>query len=336
MNVPAIIEAAYETIQQNPGRLDVDILHAMEDRDNALIADQLLHGSMSDAFVYNFEMDGKTVSGISVIGARHLAHHYGGLKHKLVSSIEKRGSMMVFKTYPHDGMPAAIHCQIVQELAGEPDFYECLVEITDIKTGNTKQEEKRELRYGKRKDGGTYERANYQNLAQSKAYRNAIKNLVPQDVQIEFKAQCLKVGKAVNVTENVMEAKRAGCIKYAAKHGIHVKREALTALTYQQIAGVRESVDISLEAFKSALAAVGALEGEFATAQLPPAPPPPPKQRPKKEAEPQARTEASPPPPAVPVAPPPPPPTVAPAAPSPAAPVQNATGFIPREGAELF
>ena len=39
----------------------------MQERDNALIRDELLHGAASDAFVYSFDIKGKNVTGVSVV-----------------------------------------------------------------------------------------------------------------------------------------------------------------------------------------------------------------------------------------------------------------------------
>src|SRR5215470_9213911 len=75
---------------------DPDAWHVMERRDEELIADEILNGAGSSKFVYSFDIQGTAVSGISVIGARHLAAHYGGLKHRLVASAQKTGEMFVF------------------------------------------------------------------------------------------------------------------------------------------------------------------------------------------------------------------------------------------------
>src|SRR4051812_34086522 len=87
---------------------DADAFHVMEQRDNALIQDEVLHGSMSRKFVYSFPIRSQggtstTVSGISVIGARQLAFHYRGLKHRIVASQEKTGTVFKFTSYPQPG-----------------------------------------------------------------------------------------------------------------------------------------------------------------------------------------------------------------------------------------
>ena len=123
------------------GGFDVDAWHVMEERDNALIADEVLHGPGSSKFVYSFDIAGQRdpVTGISVIGARHLAAHYKGLKHRLVAAMQKTGSLFVFTSYPSADQPMAVTASIVPELAEEDDFYAAVVEVTDIKTGNTLQ-----------------------------------------------------------------------------------------------------------------------------------------------------------------------------------------------------
>jgi hypothetical protein len=81
--------------QVTGGGFDVDAWHVMEERDNALVADEILHGPGSSTFVYQFEIKGTAVAGISVIGARHLANHYKGLKHRLVAAQQKTGALFV-------------------------------------------------------------------------------------------------------------------------------------------------------------------------------------------------------------------------------------------------
>ena len=171
------------------GAFDPDVWHVMDERDNALIADEILHGPGSSKFVYQFDIAGQRdpVSGISVIGARHLAAHYKGLKHRLVAAMQKTGSSFVFTSYPSADQPMAVTASSVPELADEEDFYSAVVEMTDIKTGNSIQMERREPRYGERQGGGHFERPHYATIAQSKAYRNAVLALIPQDIAIRWK-----------------------------------------------------------------------------------------------------------------------------------------------------
>ena len=68
---------------------DADAFHVMNERDTRLIQDELMGGPRSDRFVYNFEIGGKKIEGISAIGARELATYYGRIRHRLVSSTRK-------------------------------------------------------------------------------------------------------------------------------------------------------------------------------------------------------------------------------------------------------
>ena len=47
-----------DAVRKMTGGFDVDAWHVMEERDNALIADEILHGPGSSTFVYNFEIKG--------------------------------------------------------------------------------------------------------------------------------------------------------------------------------------------------------------------------------------------------------------------------------------
>jgi hypothetical protein len=240
------------------GGFDPDAWHVMDARDNELVSNEILHGAGSSTFVYDFEISGKQVSGVSVVGARHLAAHYRGLKHRLVASMQKSGELFVFQSFPAENMPMAVSASVVTELASEPDFYSSVVEVTDIKTGNAIQIERREARYEKRRDGSQYERPNYQTIAQSKAYRNAVLALVPQDVIIRWKAEMLKLRKSDTITSSVIDEKRQNVLRFAAQHTIALDRRAVQDLTLDQIAGLGDAArEGALPAFANSARALG-------------------------------------------------------------------------------
>jgi hypothetical protein len=245
------------------GHFDADAWYIMDQRDNALIADEVLHGPGSSTFVYSFPLQGSTVSGISVIGARHLANHYKGLKHRLVAAQQKSAALFTFTSYPAENMPMAVSCSVVPELADEPDFYAAVVEVTDIKTGNSLQVERRELRYEDRRGGGSFERPHYATIAQSKAYRNAVLALIPQDVAIQWKANMLQLQKGEVITASVLEEKRAGVLRFAAQRGVALDRQAIERLTLDQIAGLGDAArEGRLPAFVTAVQALGIEVGQ--------------------------------------------------------------------------
>jgi len=223
------------------GGFDAEAFHVMEKRDESLIEQEILSGSGSAKFVYQFPLQGSTVSGISVVGARHLAYHYGGLQHRMIASIEKRGALFVYTTYPHDGTGMKVDTSYLHDLAGEDDFYGVLIEMTDAKKGNRIQVEKRETRTEKKRDGTFFERPHFQVIAQSKAYRNAVLALVPQDVQLQWKELQMKLGKGEVVTASVADEKRSGVLRYAAAQGIAINRQGLEALTLDQITGLGDA-----------------------------------------------------------------------------------------------
>ena len=246
-----------EMARQAGGGFDIDAFHVMDKRDNALITDEILNGAGSSKFVYNFSIQGTEVSGISVIGARHLAAHYGGLKHRLIASAQKTGELFVFTSFPYDGMPMAVSASVVRELADEPDFYSVVVEISDIKAGNSVQVERRENRFESRRDKSQYERPNYATIAQSKAYRNGVLALIPQDVQIAWKAEMLKLGRGETLTASVIEEKRAGVLRFAAAKGLTIDRKAVEALTMDQIAGLADAARENVGLFVNSAKALG-------------------------------------------------------------------------------
>src|SRR4249920_4993 len=114
---PRQSESTGQELAVRPQGFDVDAFHAMNARDNELIAERILEGSKARAFVYKFKISGSEVAGISVVGAQHLANHYGGIQHRIVASMEKRGSVFTFTSYPAPGLPMAVSVSVVPELA---------------------------------------------------------------------------------------------------------------------------------------------------------------------------------------------------------------------------
>jgi len=263
------------------GSFDVDAWHVMDARDDQLVADEILNGAGSHTFVYSFNLAGTEVSGVSVVGARHLAAHYRGLKHRLVASTHKVGELFTFTSYPAENMPMSVSCAVVHELSGEPDYYSIIVEMSDIKTGNSIQVERREPRFERRRDGSQYERPNYPTIAQSKAFRNSVLSLVPQDVLIMWREQMLKLKKGETITADVLGEKRRNVIRFAAQHGLALERQTVDRLTLDQIAGLGDAArEGRLPAFVNAAKGLGLeVANEVPAAEAEPEPTPAPRQR---------------------------------------------------------
>lgn len=276
---------------------DIDAFHVMDRRDNTLIADEVLNGAGSNKFVYSFDIQGKNVSGVSVIGARHLASIYGGLKHRIVASTQKVGSLHIFKSYPSENSRMFVQAESILSLADEDDFYEVLVEITDIKTGNTIQVEKRELAEEKRRDGSRYGRPHYQLIAQSKAFRNGILDIIPQDVVMKWKQQQLALGKNDIITGGVRDEKLSGILQFAAAKAIPIDRRMVEELTMDQISGLREAAQGGQPAFVNAAKALGLIAQDEAT-EVKSEDKPKPTSKPTQRAAAQAPAQSNEPPPA--------------------------------------
>lgn len=259
-----------QTMIQNTAALDPDLWVVMDQRDNKLIEDELIHGTGSSAFVYSFNQDGKTVTGISVVGARELAAHYEGMKHTIISTTSKMGPLFVTQSF---NPPTPPDVKIIDKLADLPDYYQIVCEVTDIKTGNSKWEVAKEFRMERRSRQALldnpnlpeeYERKHYEKIADSKAWRNGVLHLIRQSVQLEWKALMLKAGKTEVITSSVIEEKRSGVLRYAAARAIGVDRHAIEALTMDQISGLADAVrEGKAEQFVQAAEALGILvEGD--------------------------------------------------------------------------
>jgi hypothetical protein len=230
---------------------DPDAYHVMQARDEQLIRDSVLHGTIIKDYVYSFNIKGTKVTGISVVGARQLACEYKGIKSRIVGSAEKTGSMFVFRSFD----PMSIHVQHIPELADEGDYYECILEISDIKTGNSIQVRKKELKVERKSDGGTFARPHYDVIAESKAFRNGVLAIIPQAVIAEFEKKALAAGNGSQ--ERTMDQLRDSLIAFATKNGIAVDRAAVTQLTYAELMGIGSASKESVKAFESACVASG-------------------------------------------------------------------------------
>lgn len=248
------------------GGFDVDAYHVMDRRDDNLISQEIINGASSGKFVYSFTISGKQVSGVSVVGARHLAYEYGGLRCTVLSSVEKTGNLWLFRTFPSSGT-FEVRPERFRELEDEPDFYEIMLEISDIKTGNSIQVTKRESRQEKTRDGRLYDRPHYRTIAEAKAFRNGILSLLPQDVILKFKARNLPLAdQKIDIGEDVISEKRAGVLQFAAAKGLPLDRHVVEDLTMDQIAGLAEAARTKdVAQFTNAATALGLLSAPDAS-----------------------------------------------------------------------
>jgi hypothetical protein len=190
----------------------------------------------------------------------------------------------------------SVSASVVAELADEADFYAAVVEMTDLKTGNKIQTERRESRVEFRRDGTSYERPNYATIAQSKAYRNAVLALIPQDVVIQWREAMLKLKKTETITASVIEEKRSNVLRFAAQRALALDRHAVEALTLDQIAGLGDAArDGQLPAFVEAARALGLQVGQEAAteASAPPKSTPAQQSPPQPQESRQARTPSA-------------------------------------------
>ena len=236
-----------------PSQFNPDAWHAMQARDDQLIRDSILHGYIGKEYVYKFNISGKPVTGVSVVGARELASQYGGIKHRIVASVDKTGSLFVFKSFE----PLAVQASIIPQLAEEEDFYEVVIEISDLKTGNSIQVRKKETKLEKRQNGSTYERPHFDVIAESKAFRNGILSIVPQSVIKEFEDRALRSGGASD--ELTIDQLREGALKFCGKHGIAINRQGLNGLTFAELQGLGSAAAAGVDVFRDSAESMGLL-----------------------------------------------------------------------------
>jgi hypothetical protein len=193
--------------------------------------------------------------GLHVVEAQVLA----AVPHaRIVATVEKRGALFIFRTFT----PLSIETRRLPELSGDDDFYECVLEVQDIKTGNSIEVRKKETRPEKRRDGSTYERPHYDVIAESKAFRNGVLSVLPQNVVIDFEKRCLAAGNKSD--EKTIDQLRDGVIAFAAKSGIGLDRKAVAQLSFAEISGLGSAAREGLDSFKGALLALGVVAGQDA------------------------------------------------------------------------
>ncbi|WP_128000373.1 hypothetical protein [Piscinibacter defluvii] len=243
-----------------------DAWHVMQARDEQLIEDELLRGAVSKAFVYDFTISGNRVTGVSVVGARQLASEYGGIKSKIVATVEKRGALFIFRSFE----PLSIHTAVLPELEADTDFYECVMQVDDIKTGNSTQVRKKETKIEKKRDGGLFERPHFDVIAESKARRNGILDVLPQKVIEDFKKKHLAAGNASQ--EKTIDQLRSGAQQFAAKHGIGLDRRVLDSLSYAELMGLGGAAAGGVDQFRASAESLKLVAS--ATGEVPPPAPP--------------------------------------------------------------
>jgi hypothetical protein len=248
-----------DRIANPPATFNPDAWHAMQQRDDQLIRDSILHGYAGKEYVYKFKISGQEVTGVSVVGARELASHYGGIKHRIVASVDKTGSLFVFKSFE----PLNVQANIIPQLADEDDFYEVVIEITDIKTGNSAQVRKKETKNERRQNGSKYSRPHYDVIAESKAYRNGVLSIIPQSVIKEFESRALRAGNSGD--EKTIDQLREGAVVFGAKNGVSIDRQALSSLTYAEIYGLGAAAAVGIKEFRESAEALGIVRSAPAT-----------------------------------------------------------------------
>lgn len=237
----------------------VEAYHAMEQRDIALVADELEHGATSSIFVYSFPMDGKTITGVSVIGARHLVAFHGGIKHRIVGSLDKRGSRCTMMTYPHADTPMAVQILDRPEWENMDDWYRVIVEMVDTKTGNSIQVTHEESAWDYPKNKPKFKRPHYTKICESKAYRNAALAIIPQDVVQKFKERAVENKNNRDLTADIIQDRRDGLLTHAVTKGIAVDRQAINRLSNAQLDGLMSAAQTSQESFQRSLEALNVL-----------------------------------------------------------------------------
>lgn len=237
---------------------DAEMFHVMDQRDTRLLQDEILGGPRSSKFIYDFEIQGQKIRGISAVGARELATYYRGIRHHLISSTRKVGSLFVFTTYPREGIPPKMETSLLPELKEEPDGYEAVCEVEDVKTGNRMMAAKFEAQWEWSQKGNRYfEKPHFATIAQSKAQRNGILMVIPQAIQLQWMEEIAAMGKTTSITAGVLEEKRSGVLRYSASQGIPIDRAVLETLLLEQIMGLGEAARLKdKDAFLAAAVAL--------------------------------------------------------------------------------
>jgi hypothetical protein len=149
------------------GGIPTEALEYFDDQDaQAEIA--RYNGAEFGFMVYKFPVAGTEVCGVGINGILELRQHWGGIEVKVIE----------VRAEKHNGM----------------DGYRADVEAVDIFTGNRTQQSYWEAGAKKKKDGSYFQNPYAYLTAQSKAKRNAIRDLLPQS-PLKRIAELAKKGK---------------------------------------------------------------------------------------------------------------------------------------------
>lgn len=246
------------------GDFDKERHYVLAERDRKAITEAIIYGAVDTDWVYR--LPGRSgAEGISVVGARQLAALYKGLRHRILFSVEKRGPLWTITNYPTDRREGSVLFQIQPPGTEDvPDFYKVLVEVEDIKTGNSLQDEKTELRVNFDREGKPYDNAHYATIAQAKAARNAVEHILPQDFVRRFVDNALGLkdeagGKPESraFAMSAIEEAHRKIAAYAVSYSIAIDTMKLDKLDMATVEGLRMAAGTGIDQFRDALGTLG-------------------------------------------------------------------------------
>lgn len=170
-----------------------EIYEIMERKDEQQIVAEL-QGRYLDEFVYEFEMEGKKITGLSWLGVQEASRALGGIDIEIME--RKEGEA---KTENLDWK-----------------WIEFVIKAKDVNTDSARLGIKRQYNKGRRKDGKIYDIPFYTEIALSKAQRNAIRSLLPQTL-IKAWIQTHRKGateKDIQAGQRVIQETRAQIARY--------------------------------------------------------------------------------------------------------------------------
>jgi hypothetical protein len=201
------LDASTGELMPAPRNLNSELFLDFDRRDDDQIMAEL-RGEAVEQYVYSFNQGGSTVTGLSLAGVMAVAQSMGGIT---------------------CGQPV---------FAVDDDEITCDISATDHKNGLTVWGTATESRVMKRRDGNAQPDKFARGKALSKAQRNAIRKLIPEQIAVEMLRQFINGGKPTRGNAPRPQQQRPAVAPPTARPAVDVLTEEAQMSPSEQITDI--------------------------------------------------------------------------------------------------
>lgn len=135
-----------------------------------------MQGDLLNVYVYSFQQDGQTVEGLSWAGVKEAARNYGGIQVEPVTPL-----------------------QVMDDPNERGKVWTCIVKAIDVRTASSRMGAASQPTKMKKRDGTLRDNDFAMQVCLSKAQRNAIRALLPEELIVRLIKAAREKGKVQNV-----------------------------------------------------------------------------------------------------------------------------------------